>query len=113
MPQIVILDDRATNRKIFSKLAASIDSGVTVRSFGDPAEALAWLKHNTPDLIVTDFKMPVTIRSGVLCLSQARASAGSPKLRTVTPESIEAASFEKILRLVARTSRMTIWGMRQ
>jgi diguanylate cyclase (GGDEF)-like protein/PAS domain S-box-containing protein len=59
MPQIVILDDRATNRKIFSKLAASIDSGVTVRSFGDPAQTLAWLEHNTPDLIVTDFKMPV------------------------------------------------------
>ena len=59
MAQIVILDDRATNRKIFSKLAASIESGVTVRSFGDPAEALAWLEHNTPDLIVTDFKMPV------------------------------------------------------
>src|SRR5665647_1414841 len=59
MALIVILDDRATNRKIFSKLAASIESGVTVRSFGDPAETLAWLEHNTPDLIVTDFKMPV------------------------------------------------------
>jgi diguanylate cyclase (GGDEF)-like protein/PAS domain S-box-containing protein len=59
MALIVILDDRTTNRKIFSKLAASIEPGVTVRSFGDPAEALAWLKHNTPDLIVTDFKMPV------------------------------------------------------
>jgi diguanylate cyclase (GGDEF)-like protein/PAS domain S-box-containing protein len=58
MAQIIILDDRATNRKIFSKLAASIESGVTVRSFGDPGEALAWLEHNTPDLIVTDFKMP-------------------------------------------------------
>ena len=58
MSLIVILDDRATNRKIFSKLAGSIGSDVTVRSFGDPAELLAWLEHNTPDLIVTDFKMP-------------------------------------------------------
>ena len=58
MVQIVILDDRETNRKIFSKLAASIEPGVTVRSFGDPPELLAWLEHNTPDLIVTDFKMP-------------------------------------------------------
>lgn len=58
MPLVVILDDRATNRKIFSKLAASIASDVTVRSFDDPAELLGWLGHNTPDLIVTDFKMP-------------------------------------------------------
>jgi diguanylate cyclase (GGDEF)-like protein/PAS domain S-box-containing protein len=58
MALIVILDDGETNRRIFSKLAASIEPGVTVRSFGDPAHALSWLKHNTPDLIVTDFKMP-------------------------------------------------------
>ena len=58
MPLIVVLDDLATNRKIFSKLAASIESGVTVRSFGDPAELLVWLEHNTPDLIITYFKMP-------------------------------------------------------
>jgi diguanylate cyclase (GGDEF)-like protein/PAS domain S-box-containing protein len=58
MSLIVILDDQETPRKIFSKLAASIESGVTVRSFGNPAELLVWLEHNTPDLIVTDFKMP-------------------------------------------------------
>jgi len=58
MSVIVILDDRATNRKIYSKLAASIEPGVTVRSFGDPLELLAWLENNTPDLIITDFKMP-------------------------------------------------------
>ncbi|HJS60438.1 MAG TPA: response regulator, partial [Pseudolabrys sp.] len=58
MVQIVILDDRETNRKIFSKLAGSIEPGVTVHSFGNPVELLAWLEHNTPDLVVTDFKMP-------------------------------------------------------
>jgi diguanylate cyclase (GGDEF)-like protein/PAS domain S-box-containing protein len=58
MPLVVILDDQITNRKIFSKLAASIDPDVTVRAFGDPVEALAWLRDNTPDLIVTDYKMP-------------------------------------------------------
>ena len=58
MVQIVILDDRETNRKIFSKLAGSIEPGVAVHSFGNPVELLAWLEHNTPDLVVTDFKMP-------------------------------------------------------
>jgi diguanylate cyclase (GGDEF)-like protein/PAS domain S-box-containing protein len=58
MPLIVILDDQVTNRRIFSRLANSIEEGLTVRSFGDPVEALAWVTENTPDLIVTDFKMP-------------------------------------------------------
>ena len=57
MPLIVILDDRATNRQIFSRLAASIEDGVTVRAFADPLVALAWLETNTPDLVVTDFKV--------------------------------------------------------
>ncbi len=58
MSLIVILDDRATNRQIFSRLAASIEDGVTVRAFADPQAALVWLETNTPDLVVTDFKMP-------------------------------------------------------
>src|SRR5205807_9157841 len=58
MPLIVILDDQVTNRTIFSKLAASIDEGVVVRAFGEPQAALDWVRDNTPDLVVTDFKMP-------------------------------------------------------
>lgn len=59
MPLIVILDDQVTNRRIFEKLAASIEDGVTVRSFAGPREALAWLREGAvPDLIVTDYKMP-------------------------------------------------------
>jgi len=58
MSVIVILDDRATNRKIFAKLAASIEADAEVHSFGDPADALAWFETRTPDLVVTDFKMP-------------------------------------------------------
>jgi diguanylate cyclase (GGDEF)-like protein/PAS domain S-box-containing protein len=58
MSVIVILDDRATNRKIFGKLAASIEPDADVHSFGDPLDALAWLDDHTPDLVVTDYKMP-------------------------------------------------------
>jgi diguanylate cyclase (GGDEF)-like protein/PAS domain S-box-containing protein len=58
MSLIVILDDRITNRNIFAKLAASIEDGAEVRAFGDPLEALAWLRDNTPDLVISDYKMP-------------------------------------------------------
>ena len=58
MSLIVIIDDRNTNRNIFTKLAASIEPGVRVESFGDPAEALVWLENNKPDLVITDYKMP-------------------------------------------------------
>ena len=59
MSLIVIVDDSTTNRNIFAKLAASIEAGVTVKTFGDPAEALAWLEQNAPDLVITDYNMPV------------------------------------------------------
>ena len=58
MSLVAILDDRATNRHIFARLAASIESGVTVQTFEEPLAALDWLAGNTPDLVITDFKMP-------------------------------------------------------
>ena len=84
MVQIVILDDRETNRKIFSKLAASIEPGVTVHSFGDPVELLAWLKHNTPDLIVTDFKMPTMDGAEFICRLRAQPECGEIPVIVIT-----------------------------
>src|ERR1035437_1534932 len=81
MPLVVILDDVATNRKVFAELAASIESGVSVRSFGDPAETLAWLEHNTPDLIVPDFKMPVMDGAEFIRRFRTPPRARTPGLR--------------------------------
>ena len=58
MALIAIIDDRVTNRNIYSRLAASIEPGVHVRAFSGPGEALAWFADNSPDLIITDYKMP-------------------------------------------------------
>ena len=55
MPLVVILDDRVTNRNIFARLAASIEEGVEVETYGDPVEALEALARRTPDLVITDF----------------------------------------------------------
>src|SRR5690606_1829131 len=57
-PVIVIVDDRITNRNIFSRLAIAVEPDVTVHAFGDPIEALAWLEENGADLVISDYKMP-------------------------------------------------------
>lgn len=56
--RILIVDDRPTNRDIFAKIAGSISPDVTVETFGDPVDALAWLEDNVADLIIVDYRMP-------------------------------------------------------
>jgi diguanylate cyclase (GGDEF)-like protein/PAS domain S-box-containing protein len=58
MAVILILDDKSTNRNIYSRLAQTIEDGAVVHAFASPVEALEWLAGNSPDLIVTDFRMP-------------------------------------------------------
>src|SRR3954470_1354684 len=58
MAMILILDDRATHRSIFARLASVIEDDVAVEVFGDPLDALEWLEGNRVDLVITDFKMP-------------------------------------------------------
>jgi CheY-like chemotaxis protein len=58
MPLILIVDDRATNRSIYARLAGLIADGVAVETFADPAEALEWLASTPVDLVITDYRMP-------------------------------------------------------
>ena len=58
MPLIIVIDDRVTNRALLARLSAGLAPDAEVRDFSDPAAALAWTAEHTPDLIVTDFKMP-------------------------------------------------------
>jgi diguanylate cyclase (GGDEF)-like protein/PAS domain S-box-containing protein len=55
---ILIVDDRSTNRNIYSRLAHTIEEGAVVHASASPHEALEWLNSSSPDLIVTDFRMP-------------------------------------------------------
>lgn len=56
--RIMILDDSTTNRRIYTKLAQSLNEEAETTGFADPIIALAWLDENSVDLIITDFKMP-------------------------------------------------------
>lgn len=55
---MVVVDDQTTARTILAQLIRSIDGTLEVVSFGDPREALSFVRVRTPDLILTDYKMP-------------------------------------------------------
>jgi diguanylate cyclase (GGDEF)-like protein/PAS domain S-box-containing protein len=54
----MILDDRVSNRKIFSELVGSIAEDIRIETYGDPVAALAREGDPVPDLVITDYKMP-------------------------------------------------------
>jgi diguanylate cyclase (GGDEF)-like protein/PAS domain S-box-containing protein len=58
MPNVVVIDDRVTNRNVLTRLAASVAEGVRVKAFASPQAALDWIQGSMPDLVITDFKMP-------------------------------------------------------
>lgn len=58
MTPLVVADGRVTNRNILVRLANSLEDDVQVRAFADARSALEWFADHTPDLVVTDYKMP-------------------------------------------------------
>jgi two-component system response regulator RpfG len=55
---VFILDDQFTGRKILQELVQSIDSTLKVETFESPQETLRAAAQQTPDLVLTDYKMP-------------------------------------------------------
>ena len=55
---VLIVDDQSTSRKILEELVHTVDSNLIVESYGNPFEALERAGEKTPDLIITDYKMP-------------------------------------------------------
>lgn len=81
---VVIVDDRATNRAIYTQLARTIGQGVEVRAFGDPEEALIWLAANRVDLIVTDYEMPRIVGDEFISRFRSLPHSGGVPIMMVT-----------------------------
>lgn len=58
MTSIVIIDDQSTSREVLSHLVAGLEEQIDVRAFADPLSALDWITEHSPDLVLTDYKMP-------------------------------------------------------
>ncbi len=55
---VMIVDDRGTARSLLEGLARSLEQGLMVESYADPSQALARASELTPDLIISDYRMP-------------------------------------------------------
>ena len=58
MTSIAIIDDIKSNRQILGKIIQTINSDVAIHNFGSAELALDWINNQTPDLVITDYKMP-------------------------------------------------------
>jgi two-component system response regulator RpfG len=55
---VIIVDDRPTARSLLMGLARSLEQGLHVECFADPVAALDRAIAQTPDLIISDYRMP-------------------------------------------------------
>ncbi len=55
---VMIVDDRPTARSLLTGLARSLEQGLQVECFSDPQTALDRAIEQTPDLIISDYRMP-------------------------------------------------------
>ena len=58
MSNVIVVDDQSSNRMVLSRLAATLEPAVQVKTFADPVAALSYMQGLTPDLLITDFQMP-------------------------------------------------------
>lgn len=84
MLNVVVIDDRVTNRNILTRLAMSVEEGIRVKAFASPKPALAWLEQVTPDLVITDFKMPDMDGADFIRAFRALPGAGEVPVMVVT-----------------------------
>ncbi|WP_421993489.1 EAL domain-containing response regulator [Roseococcus sp.] len=84
MSQILILDDRGTNRKILAQLAVSVEPAADVVTFGNPLLALAWMDENRPDLVISDYRMPHLDGAEVAARIRGKATGADVPIIVVT-----------------------------
>jgi two-component system, response regulator YesN len=56
--EIVVVDDEEPITEVIKTYIECIDPTITVRTFNDALEAKAYIAGNSPDVLITDYKMP-------------------------------------------------------
>ncbi|MCC7265030.1 MAG: response regulator [Candidatus Latescibacteria bacterium] len=84
-PQVLIVDDVATNREILAQVLEHL--GVTVRQASSGEEAVELARQARPDLVFTDIRMPGMGGAGVL--SQLRQEHGALPIAAISASVME------------------------
>ena len=103
--EVFIIDDRSVNRKILTKFASSVGDDIKVSAFPNPVDALEACARTVPDLVITDFKMPLMDGAGFIRNLRGRAATADVPVIVVTAyedheirrEALEAGATDFIL----------------
>jgi diguanylate cyclase (GGDEF)-like protein/PAS domain S-box-containing protein len=79
--RIVIVDDRATNLRIYSQFVAMMGPDYSSKCFQSAVEALAWLENEPADLLIVDYRMPeMNGADFIRRLRERNGGGGSPAI---------------------------------
>ena len=84
---VVIIDDQATGRTILERVVQNISPTITQSSYGDPYEALEACRKHPPDLLITDYRMPIL--NGIEVIRQFRMIPGCAQTPIVVVTIVE------------------------
>ena len=78
MTSVAIIDDVKSNRQILGKIIETIDPNIAIHDFNRAEQALDWANNQTPDLVITDYKLP-----GLDGIGFVERFRSNPKLREI------------------------------
>src|SRR5262245_49767616 len=84
-PHILIADDHAAVRAVLVRLLAQLYPHATIAETSNGAEALSAFAQQRPDLIITDYQMPMM--SGLELVRSLRAQGASLPILMLSSES--------------------------
>lgn len=82
--RIIIVDDRATNLRIYAQFVAMMGPEFSSKCFQSAVEALAWLESETADLLIVDYRMPEMNGAEFIRRVRERGSGGGAPAIVIT-----------------------------
>ena len=82
--RIIIVDDRATNLRIYAQFVAMMGPEFSSKCFQSAVDALAWLETETADLLIVDYRMPEMNGAEFIRRVRERGAGGSAPAIVIT-----------------------------
>lgn len=91
-PFVLIVEDAEELSGVFAEVLEAY--GMTVKVIDDGADAMAWLGHGTPDLVLLDMHLPHVSGLEILAYVRGAAHLQSTKVVAVTGNALLTADLE-------------------